>query len=75
MAAASSFGTGRANVASGALRTTNAASYIGVERKQLAKLPIPRADVSSVGSSRPTWVYRVVDLDAFLESRLVKPGY
>ena len=59
----------------GALPTTRAASYLGVERKQLAKLPIPRADMSTPGSNRPTWVYRVADLDAYLEKKLVKPGH
>lgn len=59
----------------GALPTSTAADYLGVERKQIARLPIPRADMSSPGSKRPTWVYRVADLDAYLEAKLVKPGH
>jgi hypothetical protein len=36
--------------------------------------PIPRCDIRRPGASRSLWVWRRVDLDAFLASRLVRPG-
>jgi hypothetical protein len=36
--------------------------------------PLPRCDIRKPGALRPVWVWRKVDLDAFLASRLVPPG-
>jgi hypothetical protein len=36
--------------------------------------PVPRCDIRKPGAQRPVWVWRIVDLDAFLASRVVPVG-
>lgn len=62
------------DVAPAAFKQDAAASYIDVERSWLDDAPIPRVDMRKPGASKPTWRWRRVDLDAWLESRLVPPG-
>lgn len=38
------------------------------------RCPVPRVDMRVPGAPRAVWRWRRVDLDAFLESRLVRPG-
>ena len=59
----------------GALTPRDAAKYLSVGKATLATLPIPKANIGQSGAERATWRYRVADLDAFLLSRIVKPGY
>lgn len=60
----------------GALGAHEAARYLGMkDGRFLDGLPIPRVDLAKPGASRPRWVWRVRDLDAYLESRLVLPGH
>ena len=62
----------------GALRLREASQYIGLgERSDWlleADCPVPRCDIRRPGAGKPVWVWRKLDLDAFLESRLVRPG-
>lgn len=53
----------------------DAATYLGFDDPRwLDNAPIPRVDLRKPGAAKPTWRWRKVDLDAFLESRLVPPG-
>lgn len=58
-----------------ALRQRPAEAYLGLGEDFLDEpSPVPRCDVRRPGAKRPVWVWRIVDLDAFLASRLVPPG-
>lgn len=58
-----------------ALRQRAAEAYLGLGEDFLDEpCPVPRCDLRKPGSKRPVWVFRVQDLDAFLEGRLVQPG-
>ena len=63
----------------GALRLEQASVYLGLTPSSRWLLeqdcPVPRCDIRKPGSARPVWVWRVVDLDRFLEERLVAPGH
>jgi hypothetical protein len=60
----------------GALDAHAAARYLGMkDGRCMDSLPIPRVDLAKPGASRPRWVWRVEDLDAFLSSRVVQPGH
>jgi hypothetical protein len=60
----------------GALDAHAAARHLGMkDGRYMDELPIPRVDLAKPGAARPRWVWRVVDLDAHLASRLVQPGY
>lgn len=37
--------------------------------------PIPRVDMRKPGAQKASWRWRVCDLEAFLEERLVHPGH
>jgi hypothetical protein len=59
-----------------ALDAHAAAQYLGMkDGRYMDALPIPRVDVAKPGASRPRWVWRIADLDAFLASRVVPPGH
>jgi len=57
------------------LRRGAAARYIGMSASWLKTAPIPRIDQRRPGGKRPVWRYRVVDLDAWQEGRLVAAGH
>lgn len=59
----------------GAFRQKAAEKYLGLGEDYLDDAPIPRCDLRKPGAKRPVWVWRKVDLDAYLESRLVPPGH
>lgn len=60
----------------GALNAERAAQYLGYENgRSMDEAPIPWVDLRKPGGKRPVKRWRVVDLDAFLESRLVQPGF
>jgi hypothetical protein len=51
-----------------------AAVYLGVSSRHLqGRADIPRLDVAPPGSSRPQWRYRLQDLEAFADSRIILP--
>jgi hypothetical protein len=61
-----------------ALTRSEASIYLGFKAHSnwllRSNCPVPRCDVREPGAGRAVWVWRVVDLDAFLTSRLVRPG-
>lgn len=58
-----------------ALRQRDAERYLGMGEDFLDEpSPVPRCDIRRPGAQRPVWVFRVVDLDEFLASRLLAPG-
>ena len=63
----------------GALRLEDASVYIGLEPGSRWLLerdcPVAKCDIRKPGSARPVWVWRVLDLDAFLAERLVPAGH
>ena len=60
----------------GALGAHEAARYLGLKNgRYMDDLPIRRVDLAKLGAKRPRWVWRVADLDAYLASRVVEPGY
>jgi len=60
----------------GALNAHAAAQYLGFrDGRVMDELPIRRVDLAKPGALRPRWAWRVVDLDAFLASRVVEPGF
>lgn len=62
----------------GAFKLRDASLYIGLEESSEwlleADCPVPRCDIRRPGAQRPRWCWRKATLDAFLESREVKPG-
>lgn len=59
----------------GAMPAKLAAAYLGgFNPRWRDDAPIPRSDSRKPGASRPLWVWRKIDPDAFLEQRLVAPG-
>jgi len=36
--------------------------------------PIPRVDMRKPGAGKPSWRWRVQDLETFLQERLIHPG-
>lgn len=59
----------------GAMTRPVAAAYLGgFNPRWLDDAPIPKCDIRKPGASKPVWVWRKVDLDAFLEQRLVPVG-
>ena len=53
---------------------SEAAEYLRMSARALQnRADIPRVDISAPGSDRPMWRYRKVDLDRFLEMRVVNP--
>lgn len=59
----------------GAFDAEAAAQYLGFESARwLDDAPIPWCDLRKPGATRPVRRWRKVDLDAFLEKRLVQPG-
>lgn len=58
------------------MREANAQLGLGAASEWLLdpSCPVPRCDIRRPGASRPVWRWRRVDLDAFLASRLVRPG-
>jgi hypothetical protein len=60
----------------GAFDAHAAARYLGMkDGRYMDDLPIPRVDLAKPGAKRPRWVWRKVDLDVFLASRVVQPGH
>jgi hypothetical protein len=63
---------------SAALKQREANLYLGRGPKSHwlleAGCPIPKVDQRKAGASKPSWYWLKEDLDAFLESRRVKPG-
>lgn len=60
-----------------ALAMPEASVYLGLERgsRWLDTAPIPWVDMRKPGAARPLKRWRRVDLDAFLASRVVRPGH
>jgi hypothetical protein len=56
------------------LNQKKAEAYLGVGARWLDDAPIPRVDRRKPGAAKPFWGWRVADLDAWLEERLVQPG-
>ena len=75
---AASDSTAQPTTRAGALAIGAANAYLDLapESEWLTEVgcPVPRADMRRPGAARPLWRWRVVDLDAFLETRLVRPG-
>jgi hypothetical protein len=63
----------------GALRLQDASCYLGMEPGSRwldePDCPVPYVDIRKPGAARAQKRWRVVDLDAFLAARLVKPGH
>lgn len=63
----------------GAFDADGSARYLGFTGEHsdrwMDDAPIARCDIRKPGSSRPIWRWRKVDLDAYLESRLIPPGH
>jgi hypothetical protein len=55
----------------GYLTRHEAASYLGVSLRWLeGNTSLPKVDIAQPGAKRPTWRYRIADLDAWMEVRL-----
>jgi hypothetical protein len=55
----------------GYLTRQEAARYLGVSLRWLeGNMSLPKVDIAQPGARRPTWRYRVADLDAWMEKRL-----
>jgi hypothetical protein len=60
----------------GALDAHSAARYLGMkDGRYMDDLPIPKVDLAKPGAARPRWAWRLADLEAFLASRVVQPGF
>jgi hypothetical protein len=62
----------------GGLPLDEASYYLGLEKGSRwltqSDCPVPKCDIRKPGSSKPAWVWRRGDLDAFLERRVIQPG-
>jgi len=65
------------DASSGALDLEQASLYLGLEQSSrwLIDAPVPWIDMRKPGATKPLRRWLVKDLDAFLESRRVKPGH
>ena len=59
-----------------AFDAVDAARYLGFkDARWMDDAPIPRCDLRKPGAARPLWRWRKVDLDAFLQERMIPPGH
>jgi hypothetical protein len=56
------------------LNQRDAEEYLGMGQRWLDDAPLPWVDLRKPGASKPVKRWRVVDLDAAIEERLVQPG-
>jgi len=58
----------------GLLTAKQAAAWLQISLRQLVdRADIPRLDVAPSGAERSQWRYRIVDLEAFAEARVIAP--
>jgi len=58
-----------------AFKLRDAAAYVSYSIREFPYLPIPWVDMRKPGGKRPVKRWRKVDLDTFMESRLILPGH